>query len=64
MICNKDSNESPYHNTKYFESRIPEEDYPIEFSDEIQENYHKLEIIYDSFFDSNFLSLAKVFFFI
>ena len=61
MNFNKDADESTNNNLKYFQSRIPEEDNPIEFSDELQDNYQKLEFLYESFFDSNFLTLAKVF---
>jgi hypothetical protein len=46
--------------TKYFDKRIPEEDSPIEVNDEDQECYRKLEEIYESFFEENFLSVAKV----
>jgi hypothetical protein len=62
MNFNKDANELSIHNLKFFQSRIPEEDYPIEFNDELQDNYQRLETLYDSFFDSNFLTLAKVLF--
>ena len=62
MNFNNDANELSIHNLKFFQSRIPEEDYPIEFNDELQDNYQRLETLYDSFFDSNFLTLAKVLF--
>jgi hypothetical protein len=59
MNFNREPNEFTI-NSKYLESRIPEEDYPIQISDELHENYQKLEHLYETFFESNFLALAKV----
>ncbi len=57
MNYNKDY--SPY-SIKYFDKRVPEEDSPINVSDDIQQRYEELDIIFEDFFDDNSLHLAKV----
>ena len=44
----------------YMQKRIPEEDYPIHVEESLQDNYQKIDQIYETFFDSNFLTMAKV----
>lgn len=45
---------------KYFERKIPEEDYPYEFEDEVHEKYKKLETVYEEFFEESSIASAKV----
>ncbi len=44
----------------YFDKRTSEEDLPVNFDVKIHEKYEKLEGLFDKFFDSNSLALAKV----
>ena len=47
-------------NLKYFDKKVPEEDTPISFNDDVQDKYQKLDFVYEEFFDDNSLHLAKV----
>jgi len=48
-------------NRKFFEKQIPEEDEEFTLSDELQNKYGKLDKIFESFFDYESVSNAKVF---
>ena len=43
----------------YFASQSKDEDYPIILNPEISKRYFKLEKLFNSFFPSDYLSLAK-----
>lgn len=53
----KDNN-TPF--LKYFDKRVAEEDTPIKVTDEAQQKYEQLDILFEEFFDDNSLHLAKV----
>lgn len=44
----------------YFAKLQPEEDCPIEVSDQLQSKYEALDALYEGFFGHNSLYLAKV----
>ena len=49
---------------KYFDKRVPDEDCPIDVSEEKQESYERLDGFFERIFDENSLNVAKVYYFI
>ncbi len=49
---------SPY-SFRYFDRRVPEEDTPINVSDEVNQRYEELDLIFEECFSENSLHLAK-----
>ena len=44
----------------YFDKRVEEEDEPVVVDEETQAKYELLEGMYESFFDEEFLGVAKI----
>ena len=59
-IQSGDSNSNSNFEIKYFDKRVPDEDCPIDVSDEKQEAYERLDTFFEKIFDENSLNVAKV----
>jgi hypothetical protein len=56
----KDTGNNQYMMLKYFDKRVPEEDNPINTSEDVQQMYEDIDALFEGFFDDNSLHLAKV----
>ena len=51
-------------NRKFFEKQVPEEDEEISLTEEIHHKHEKIDKIFESFFDYESISYAKVYYII